>query len=256
MRVLVVLFMAGLSVACEPFEAADAHIDFDAGLTDAGAVDGGPGDAGPLDAGQLDAGQLDAGQLDAGLADAGERDAGVLDGGQPDGPPTRRACTNTLGTGLSTAHGRLDGVLVAVVPPSARSCNADSTHVHLQVLAGGAVYDVAVNVTNDVLFFARPGGELGPDFGEGWHPFLKLGYRNLGLRSTDFSPMTTSQLVQTLQAELSQVNHISVFGSGYGPDGMHNVHFQEGYSYDGAIILRPLSSNARQLFFRFTPDVF
>src|SRR5258706_669036 len=68
-----------------------------------------------------------------------------------DGTPTRLACTSTFGTALtaSPTYGRLDGFLVAIVPPgNGSACNADSTHVHLQVRMTGAVYDVAVDVSN------------------------------------------------------------------------------------------------------------
>jgi hypothetical protein len=202
-----------------------------------------------------DAGANDAGALDAGVPDAGP--PVIVDAGQPDGPAVRRACTSTFGTGLSATHGRLDGTLVSVVLPSVRTCNGDADHVHLQVSAGGAVYDVAINTTADVWYLARDGGEFGPDFSEGWHTPFKFGYRWLPVTSPEFlHPTSPAQLVQALQAELANVNHISVLGTGYGVDGMHNVHFQEGYSYDGAIITRPLSPNARQLFFRFTTDVF
>src|SRR3954468_20291603 len=82
-------------------------------------------------------------------ADGAPADTG---GDAVDGTPMRRACTSTFGTALSPVYGRMDGYLVAIVPPapSTAPCNADLGHLHLQVLINGAVYDVAVNVgTND-----------------------------------------------------------------------------------------------------------
>src|SRR5215831_18533401 len=79
------------------------------------------------------------------------------DGGNPDAPmhvddgtPTRVPCTSTFGTALSNTptFGRLDGFLVAIVQPGGGGCNADSSHVHLQVRMNGAVYDVAIDVTD------------------------------------------------------------------------------------------------------------
>src|SRR5581483_5792943 len=71
-----------------------------------------------------------------------------------DGAPVRQACTSTFrGTLMADGqYGRLDGYLVAIVPPasSARPCNADLNHVHLQVQTQGVVYDIAVNVDSDV----------------------------------------------------------------------------------------------------------
>src|SRR4051794_19277293 len=61
-----------------------------------------------------------------------------------DGPPTRHPCTSNFGTALTTSFGRLDGFLVAIVPPGGGPCNADSDHVHLQVQVNGAVYDIAI----------------------------------------------------------------------------------------------------------------
>src|SRR5438132_12017259 len=72
----------------------------------------------------------------------GRADGGSADGGQPpsdDGAPRRIACTNGFGSALSTSFGRLDGYLVAIVPPGHRGCNGDQTHLHLQVESGGAV---------------------------------------------------------------------------------------------------------------------
>src|SRR4051794_24097371 len=63
-----------------------------------------------------------------------------------DGAPTRIACTSSFGAALTNTptFGRLDGYLVAIVPPGGGSaCNADSSHLHLQVRMNGAVYDVA-----------------------------------------------------------------------------------------------------------------
>ena len=184
----------------------------------------------------------------------------VPDAGQPDGTATRRTCTNTLGNALTAQHGRLDGTLVAIVAPGARTCNGDSDHVHLQVQANGAVYDVAVNVHDNtggnVFYLARDGAPWPFSWVEGWHPNVPLGYRALGLTAGQFTAFPLTTLAGKITTELAGVNHVSIFATGYGPDGIHNVHFGDGYGYDGAIVIRPLSSNARTLYFHFADQSF
>lgn len=198
--------------------------------------------------------EVDAGGLSP---DAGDS---ALDAGQADGTATTRACTNTFGSQLTAVHGRLDGLLVAVVPPGGRSCNGDTDHVHLQVLVNGSVYDVAVNVHDNtggnVFFLARDGAAVTFEWVEGWHPNEHLSYRDLGLTAGAFTAVPLSTLAQQLEHELAMVNHVSIFATGYGPTGTHEVHYRDGVSLDGAIIARPLGSSARSLFFHFANQIF
>ena len=78
-------------------------------------------------------------------------------------------------------------------------------------------------------------------------------YVALGLHSPDFTPTPEGQLTAALAAELATANHVSVFMTGYGPDGGHLVHRNRGA--DGAIVLRPLGA-ARALMFRFSANTF
>jgi len=73
-----------------------------------------------------------------------------------DGPPMRVPCTTQLGSAMSTSFGRLDGILVAIVPAGANNCGGDASHVHLQIRANGATYDVAVNVGSGSMRDATP----------------------------------------------------------------------------------------------------
>ena len=88
------------------------------------------------------------------LANCGGGHDGPIDATPPDaasvedGTPTRQACTSLFGDKLSGSDtfGRLDGYLVAIVAPSGmNSCNADTSHVHLQVKMMNAIYDVAID---------------------------------------------------------------------------------------------------------------
>ncbi len=164
-------------------------------------------------------------------------------------------CTGDFGDELTATHGRMDGILVAIVPPGGPfECNGDARHLHLQVQVRGAVYDVAVNLN---VLYAELDAEL-PDgpWSEGWHAGLPLDYpRSLGLSSDAFVATTPGALAQKLEAELAGVRRISVFATAYGPAGAHDVH-PKGASNDGAIALRPLSRLAHILAFRFSTDAF
>ena len=173
-----------------------------------------------------------------------------------DGSPMRRPCTNTLGTALSATYGRLDGYLVAIVPAGSNACHGDADHIHLQILVSNEVYDVAVNVgatTHDVHTATR---ELSfPAWTEGWHPGAQEDYVTLGVHSTDLPLETAAQIANDLAADFATANHISIFATGYGPDGVHLVH-RNGSSHDGLIVTKPLSSAAHARMFSFTTQTF
>ena len=214
------------------------------------SVDAGPAEAdAPTDPG-ADAG---ADTSPAASVDAGDAGMSV----DPiDGPPTRVACTNSLGAGLSATYGRLDGFLVSIVPAGTHRCNGDSSHLHLQIRMNGAIYDVAANM--DVLSAEKTAPMPDGPWSEGWHSGVTLDYANtLGVHAADFTQLLPADLEAQLNEELKSANHLSVFATGYGPDGVHNVHRHSGSgSNDGAIVLNPLSPTPRILMFRFTTDSF
>lgn len=199
-----------------------------------------------------------------GVSCGGGFDAGSsIDAALPssdDGTPTRQTCSPTFGSGLTAAHGRLDGYLVTILPPkTGYQCNGDSDHVHLQVLMMGAVYDIAINVKDDnggaVYFLAK--NMVMPDgpWAEGWHAGYGLGYASLGVASTDFQPIVEAPLAIEIENELASVNHISIFGTGYNANGAHLIHYNGGTN-DGAIVLEPQDSPSRLLMFHFASDTF
>jgi hypothetical protein len=177
----------------------------------------------------------------------------------PDGPPTRRACTNDLGNALDEVHGRLDGILVSIVEPGFGDCNADQGHVHLQVEMNGATYDVAVNVDDpeNVRYLARDLPLGGPAWTEGWHTGEDglLDYPAMGVHAGDFASVPRDQLTAAIDAELADANHVSIYMTGYGPDGGHNIHRRSTF-LDGAIVIRPLSAHPRLLLFHFDDQDF
>jgi hypothetical protein len=173
-----------------------------------------------------------------------------------DGTPTREPCTDQFGSALSTTYGRLDGFLVAIVPPGANDCSGDSDHVHLQIRANAMIYDVAVNVgvqAQDVHSTTRELA-LGP-WVEGWHPGAIEDYVALGLHAADIPLESSAQLVSDLDTDLATANHISIFATGYGPDGAHLVH-RNGGGHDGLIVTQPLSSPSHARAFSFSDQSF
>ncbi|HZU81486.1 MAG TPA: hypothetical protein VE987_01145 [Polyangiaceae bacterium] len=179
-----------------------------------------------------------------------------------DGTPTRQQCTNSYGTSITTAFGRLDGFLVAIVQPGAHGCNADTDHVHLQVKANGGIYDVAVNINStmdpsmpEVYLLEKDMAMPDGAWAEGWHPGVRNDYVQLGLHSTQFMPMPAAMLAQTITSALANANHISVFATGYGPTGIHDVH-RRGGGTDGAIVIDPQAQTSHILFFHFASQTF
>ncbi len=187
---------------------------------------------------------------------------GSIDAAAPihvdDGTPIRRPCTNQLGGALTTTFGRLDGILVAIVPPGGSSCNADSAHVHLQVEADGATYDIAINIDGspgDMHTTTRDIPLPGPAWDPGWHTGLPVAYPGMGVHTADLVARTRSELISDLMTELETVNHISVFAIGYGPQGAHNVHRND-FNHDGLVVTQPLSRPAHARLFSFDTQTF
>jgi hypothetical protein len=91
---------------------------------------------------------------------------------------------------------------------------------------------------------------------EGWHPNENLDYAQaFGVSSTQFTAIAESQLATMVESELANANHISIFGTGYNSQGSHLIH-REGSNHDGAIVIDPLSANARVLLFSFSTQSF
>ncbi len=227
-----------LTVACGGAGSAGG---FGGTTADGGAATGADGSTAAEDAGGSNA-------TDAGGGGGGGFDAAS---DPTDGTPTRKACTNSFGSGLNAFHGRIDGFLVAIVPQGQHSCNGDSSHVHLQVEMSGSVYDVAVNVDGLEAELSHP--MVDGAWSEGWHTNADgLDYPNaLGIHSAAFATTNATTLI----ASLANVNHISVFATGYGPTGIHLVH-RKGGGADGAIIADPLGANPHFYVFRFATDSF
>jgi hypothetical protein len=172
-----------------------------------------------------------------------------------DGTPTRVPCTSSFGTGLTGTFGRLDGVIVAVVPPGHGSCNADAHHVHVQVLSQGETYDVAVNT--DGGFSATKDMPLpGGPWADGWHAGGSLDYvTDVGVHVGDFQPGSENAIDQQLEIALANANHVSVFATLYSHGGVHLVH-RRGQGHDGLLVTDPLSPTSHVFAFHFSNQSF
>jgi hypothetical protein len=163
---------------------------------------------------------------------------------------------------VNTNHGRLDGTLVYVLPvDGSSSCNGDSSHVHLQIEVAGNVYDVAVDVGksgDEVGWYQQTMSVPGGGWSEGWHGSDDLGYSSLGLTSSQFATLDPSSMASEIETLLADTSQISIFCTGYTPgdNGCHDVHYQDGKSQDGAIVLDPMASTSPVVFFRFTDETF
>lgn len=194
---------------------------------------------------------------DAGTADLDAAAPPGVDGAAPvfdDGTPTRVACTSTLGHGLSPVHGRLDGTLVSIVGVKSGGCPSDPDHLHLQVKMAGAVYDIAINL--DVFEGEVDTALPGAPYAEGWHPMNMDYARDLGLHSTQMTLTGKAAVRAHVENQLTNANHISVFGTGYPKsDGAHLIHRSSG-GRDGALVLNHLAAKAHVIAFRFVNDTF
>jgi hypothetical protein len=191
--------------------------------------------------------------------------AGDTSAASTDGTPTHTSACTPLsaqtGTAINTTFGRLDGTLSYVVAKGgSRSCNGDDSHVHLQVLVNGEVYDVAVDIgatPGDVALFTEDIALPGGAWAEGWHGSDTLTYTALGLHAPQFTGQDPTTLAANLVSELAQANHVSIFGTAYNTNnGCHDVHYHGGGGQDGALFVDPLSPQAHGMFFRFSTDSF
>jgi len=184
-------------------------------------------------------------------------DHGPVTGGWfPDGPridaPTKAVhCATTFGSALTDAFGRLDGTVLAVIPPGYQGCaQPNSTHTVVQVMVAGAAYRMVVNVlstSNQPHVFLGEVDEplAGPAFGEGWHPGTQLDYvTTLGVTKAQFSEADETTAAARVYDMIELDQPISVFATSSGPpqaDSAHLIH-RNAPNADGAIVLTPATS--------------
>jgi hypothetical protein len=161
-------------------------------------------------------------------------------------------CASAFGSALTAPYGRLDGTVLAIVPPGNMQCpRPNSDHIVLEVSAAGAVYRMVVNVLSDVgpdtrVLYEEKSAPLA-DFSEGWHA-AQLDYvTTLGAHKSDFSPHEMAELVTLVSDRLALDAKVSVFASTSGGDSAHLVH-RNATDQDGAIVIDPTGSPTYLLF--------
>ena len=197
-------------------------------------------------------------------------DAGAITDAGPDVDKSSPCLedASAFGTALTNAFGRLDGTVVAVVPPGDEACAIpNSTHLVIQVLMQGAVYRMVVDVLSDVappdvLFYETDAPLVGGAWSEGWNTGIALDYvTTMNLHSTMFTSMAEGDVVAKITSELTLGAHVSVFATSTGePDGggepnsAHLVH-RNLTNQDGAIVVNPETA-PHYLLIRFNEQTF
>jgi hypothetical protein len=172
-------------------------------------------------------------------------------------------CAATFGTALTNAFGRLDGTVVAVVPPNDQACALpNSTHLVIQVRMNGAVYRMVVDVLSnrgspDVLIDEIDAPLAAGVWAEGWHTNVALDYATtLGVHSGPFTAMHENDLVAKITSEIDLGAKISVFATSAGePNSAHLVH-RNLTNADGAIVLHPDAATPHYVLLRFAEQTF
>jgi hypothetical protein len=210
----------------------------------------------------------DAGH-DASGADAGLESDATAPGDASDDVNKAAPCledASAFGQALTNAFGRVDGTIVAVIPPDDQACALpNSTHLIIEVLMQGAVYRMVVDVLSDVasdsgsfdVFFYEMDAPLADGaWADGWHTGIAFDYVNtLAIHSTPFVAMSQADVVAKITSELTLGAHVSVFSTSAGePDSTHLVH-RNLTNQDGAIVVSPETA-PHYLLIRFSEDSF
>lgn len=167
-----------------------------------------------------------------------------------------------LGTSLTSAFGRLDGTVLAVVKPTDTECYLpNDDHVVLQVLWNGEAYRMVINVQSsfgdpDVYYLVHEGTPA-MTWEEGWHPGVTFDYAaDLGIHTGVFKKHPMLELSDLIADEITLGQQVSVFATSDGyPSSAHKIH-RNGGGEDGAIVLDPTSATPRVLLFHFANQSF
>ncbi len=203
---------------------------------------------------------------DAGAGDAGLGPDTMASDAAMDTAPLDKAaaCADTFGNDLVAPYGRLDGTVLAIVPPGHPTCAMQNgTHVVLQVTMKGAAYRVVVNVESDLLgvdpkvrFLSIDKPLPPPAWSEGWHAGVTLDYATtLDVHTDAFTAVPKEDLVKTVTDAIAIGAKVSVYSTTSGGASSHKIH-RNGASDDGAIVLGPDTASPRFLLFHFDQQTF
>ncbi len=174
------------------------------------------------------------------------------------------ACASVFGAELTNAFGRVDGTVLALVPPTNLTCPLpNATHLTLQLMMNGAVYRMVINVQStgaeSRVFLDQLDAPLaGSPWAEGWHPGAQLDYvATLGVTSAAFEPHAQAETVALISDQLQLGARVSVFATSSGgatANSAHLVHRNKPGA-DGAIVISP-DTSPHYLLFRFSEQAF
>jgi hypothetical protein len=192
-------------------------------------------------------------------ADAGVASDATADSDADDSCDSKsKNCATQFGSLFTKSNARADGTLVALVRPSDTQCALpNGTHVVLQLSMLGQVQRLVASV-DGVAVTTHSAPLLGPPYAEGWHENVTLEYApDLGVHSTDFTPVSLDEAVTFVCSHLQVGAPVSVFAYSDGtlPSSAHQIHSNDGYP-DGAIVVDPTSPTATYLLFRYLDQVF
>jgi hypothetical protein len=172
-------------------------------------------------------------------------------------------CGTTFGTELTSAFGRLDGVVNAVVNPVDQQCaGVNSDHVVIEVKMNGALYRLVVNIQSDfgdpqVDYLAIDHALPPPAWSEGWHTGVVVDYvSTFGVTAASaFKPYPLAELAGIVTDAIPLGQKISVYAESSGGASAHKVHRNTGTT-DGAIVLDPEGALPKVLLFHFANQTF
>jgi hypothetical protein len=119
-------------------------------------------------------------------------------------------CVSNFGNALSNGHGRLDGIVVAVLAPGNTSCpRPNDDHLILEVRTGGQVYRMVAAVESTfgepkMAFASKDAALVGPAWADGWHLDVDFDYvTDLDLHRLDFAPMPMFDLADAITGPIA-----------------------------------------------------
>jgi hypothetical protein len=170
-------------------------------------------------------------------------------------------CVSSFGNDLTDGFGRLDGILVAVVPPGSDCPRPNDDHIILEVRQGGKVYRMVGAVIsgsgNPVMAMSeRDQALVGRAWSEGWHPGIAFDYvATMGLHRLDFTPTPMQDMVDAIDRAAVIGGKISIFATVENQhDSAHLIHRNDS-NKDGAIVIDAAGS-PHYMMFRFDNQLF
>jgi hypothetical protein len=155
-------------------------------------------------------------------------------------------CVSNFGNALSNGHGRLDGIVVAVLAPGNTSCpRPNDDHLILEVRTGGQVYRMVAAVESTfgepkMAFASKDAALVGPAWSDGWHVGTDFDFvTDLDVHRLDFAPMPMFDLADAITGPIAIGAKISVFATvENSDDSAHLIHRNE-VNHDGAFVIDP-----------------